>query len=94
MALILPGTSRNTAAAIAETICRAVAAKQVPLGDGKTLSVTASLGVAAFEPGGVLAQPAHLIKAADLALYTAKKSGRNCVKVFSPPTKAQVKPAA
>jgi diguanylate cyclase (GGDEF)-like protein len=96
MALILPGTSRNTAAAIAETICRAVAAKQVPLGDGKTLSVTASLGVAAFEPGGVLAQPAHLIKAADLALYTAKKSGRNCVKVFSPPAarKAQPKNAA
>jgi diguanylate cyclase (GGDEF)-like protein len=94
LALVLPGTTRNTAAAIAETICRAVAAKPIPIGDGKVLPVTASLGVAAYEPGGLLAQPAHVIKAADLALYTAKKSGRNCVKVFSPPPKVSAKPAA
>ncbi|HZZ44332.1 MAG TPA: GGDEF domain-containing protein [Tepidisphaeraceae bacterium] len=96
MALVLPGTTRNTAAAIAETICRAVATKPIPVGDGKTLPITASLGVASVEPGGLLTQPAHVIKAADLALYTAKKSGRNCVKVFSPPSgkPAQIRPAA
>lgn len=93
LALVLPGTTRSTAAAIAETVCRAVAAKPVPIGDGKTLPVTASLGVATYEPGGLLNLPAHLIKAADLALYTAKKSGRNCVRVFSPP-KPATKPAA
>ena len=66
-----------------------MAAKPIPIGDGKTLQVTASLGVASFEPGGLLTTPVHLIKAADMALYTAKKSGRNCVRVFSPPKPGQ-----
>ncbi|HWB53056.1 MAG TPA: GGDEF domain-containing protein [Tepidisphaeraceae bacterium] len=84
MALILPGTSRTTAAAVAEIICRAIAARPVQIGINKTLPVTASIGVATFEAGGPLVEPHHLIKAADLSLYAAKKSGRNCVRVFSP----------
>ena len=91
MVLVLPGTPRTTAAAIAETICRAIAAKPVPIDAHKTLAVTASIGVATYEPAGPLKEPQHLIKAADLSLYAAKKSGRNCVKVFSPPV-AAVKP--
>ncbi|MGH8704164.1 MAG: GGDEF domain-containing protein, partial [Burkholderiales bacterium] len=43
----------------------------------KTLSVTVSMGVA--EPGRGAAPPAHVIKAADEALYRAKKAGRNRV---------------
>jgi diguanylate cyclase (GGDEF)-like protein len=92
MVLVLPGTPRTTAAAIAETICRAIAAKPVPIDGNKTLAVTASIGVATYEPAGPLKVPQHLIKAADLSLYAAKKSGRNCVKVFSPPAIA-AKPA-
>ena len=82
MALILPGTTRQTAAAIAETIRRAIAAKPIPAGT-TSLAITASIGVAAYEPDGPFTLPAHLIKAADLAVYNAKHSGRNCVKVFS-----------
>ncbi|HEY1685103.1 MAG TPA: GGDEF domain-containing protein [Tepidisphaeraceae bacterium] len=85
MALILPDTPRTSATAIAETIRRAIAAKPVSIGPNKTLPVTASIGVATFEPGCPLKEPQHLIKAADLSLYAAKKSGRNCVRVFSPP---------
>ena len=48
-----------------------------------SLPITASIGVACFEPNGPLRIPAHLLKAADLAVYNAKHSGRNCVKIFT-----------
>ena len=82
MALILPGTSRAVASAIAETIRKAIAAKPVQH-EQLQIPITASFGVACFEPGSPIAQPGHLIRAADLALYNAKHSGRNCVKVFA-----------
>ena len=79
---------------MAESIRLAVRARPV-VSDGVSIKVTASLGVSSIEAGSPLKSLPHLIKAADLALYTAKKSGRNCVKVFSPPpVKAQAKPAA
>ena len=91
MALILPGTNRAVASAIAETIRKAIAAKPIAH-ENLQIAVTASFGVACFEPGSPIAQPAHLIRAADLALYNAKHSGRNCVKVFA--LKPAAKPAA
>ncbi|HEV7300430.1 MAG TPA: GGDEF domain-containing protein [Tepidisphaeraceae bacterium] len=92
MTLVLPGTPRGVATGIAESIRRAIAANPSNVDSGK-LPVTASIGVATFEPSGPLKSPAHLIKAADLAVYAAKKGGRNCVKVFSVPAPA-AKPAA
>jgi diguanylate cyclase (GGDEF)-like protein len=90
LVLVLPGTTRATAAAIAESIRRAIAAR--PIGIGPTsISITASIGVACFEPGSPFREQAHLLKAADLAVYNAKRSGRNCVRVFSLPAQ---KPAA
>lgn len=82
LSLVLPNTSRTSAAAIAESIRRAIAAKPVQAG-ALTLPITASIGVACFEPGGPFREPAHLLKAADLAVYNAKRSGRNCVRVFA-----------
>jgi diguanylate cyclase (GGDEF)-like protein len=93
LTLVLPGTPRAIAAAIAETICRAIAARSVRAG-AKTLNITASLGVATYEVGGIMREATHLIKAADMAVYAAKHSGRNCVRVFTLPTKAAPKPAA
>lgn len=100
MVLILPGAPRAIASAIAETIRRAIAARPVQH-EATTISITASIGVACFEPGSPISQASHLIRAADLALYNAKHSGRNCVKVFSLKSAAQgpgsagtVKPAA
>ncbi|MCC6240333.1 MAG: GGDEF domain-containing protein [Phycisphaerales bacterium] len=84
LALILPSTNRANAAMIAEAIRRAINAKPVNTG-AASLSVSASIGVATFEPTGPVRKPAHLIKAADLAVYAAKHAGRNCVRIFSLP---------
>jgi diguanylate cyclase (GGDEF)-like protein len=92
MVLVLPQTPRAVAAAIAESIRRAIAARPVPCGKVE-IPVTASIGVASYEPGSPLREPAHLVKAADLAVYNAKHGGRNCVKVFSL-SSAAVKPKA
>lgn len=88
MVVVLPGTTRATAAAIAETICRATATKPVLCGNIK-VPVTVSVGVAAFEPGGPFTQAAHLVKAADMAVYAAKHAGRNCVRVICPKAPAK-----
>jgi diguanylate cyclase (GGDEF)-like protein len=94
IALVLPGSNRAAAAKTAEIIRRAIEAKPVAF-DKLSIPITASIGVAVFEPGGPFRQVAQLIKAADLGVYNAKHSGRNCVKVFSlgTPTPAP-KPAA
>ena len=87
MCLVLPGTPKIVAATVAESIRRAIAAQPIPAG-GEQLPVTASIGVACFEPRGAFQEVAHLLKAADLAVYAAKKSGRNCVRVFTLPAAA------
>jgi diguanylate cyclase (GGDEF)-like protein len=82
LVLVLPDTSRTKAATIAETIRRAICAKPITH-DGKAIPVSASIGVSIFEPGGPFTTSSYLLKAADLALYNAKHSGRNCVRVFA-----------
>jgi diguanylate cyclase (GGDEF)-like protein len=82
MALVLPGTTRATAAAVAESVRRAIAACSIKCGRLQ-FPVTASIGVATLEPGGPLKAAAHLLKAADMAVYAAKHGGRNCVRVFA-----------
>jgi diguanylate cyclase (GGDEF)-like protein len=80
--LVLVGTPKVTAATVAENIRRAIAAQPIPAG-GEMVPVTASIGVASFEAGSPFRDVSHLLKAADLAVYAAKKSGRNCVRLFS-----------
>ncbi len=84
LCLVLPGTIKTIAATVADSIRRAIAAQPIPAA-GKHLPITASIGVACFEPGGAFKEVAHLLKAADLSVYAAKKSGRNCVRVFTLP---------
>jgi diguanylate cyclase (GGDEF)-like protein len=51
--------------------------KRIRSRNPKTVSVTISIGAA--EPGRNFSKPDEVIKAADQALYKAKKKGRNCV---------------
>jgi len=66
------------AAALAETIRERIAGRPMAFSGGG-LMVTASLGVA--HRNGESCPATALLKAADDALYRAKKAGRNCVVV-------------
>ena len=93
MVLLMPGTPRAEALAIADAIRREVAARPVEPGSA-TIAVTISVGVASLEQGTRFKEPAHLLKAADLALYAAKSAGRNCVRAFSLGKQSGPQPAA
>jgi diguanylate cyclase (GGDEF)-like protein len=76
-ALILPETDAAGAAAVAEKI--RLAAAQTPFTGGEQhLHATVSVGFATFPLHA--ATPELLIAAADLALYEAKRDGRNLVR--------------
>jgi two-component system cell cycle response regulator len=73
----LPGCDTAKAMAVAERLRIAIGAGPVPVGD-KLIPVAASIGVAATDRLGPLEIP-FLLGAADLALYGAKRGGRNRV---------------
>jgi diguanylate cyclase (GGDEF)-like protein len=75
LAVILPSTDLDGAYTVAEAIRTAIEKLEIELPGGGTLSVTVSVGVSALE-GGVT-DPASLIDAADVALYDAKRAGKN-----------------
>lgn len=61
----------------AEQLRIAIAGTPVAIGDGRLLPLTASIGVASREPGGIGLDA--LLSAADRAMYRAKTGGRNRV---------------
>lgn len=73
--VILPETAGAQAMEVAERIRSVVAGESIALPDGGSLRITVSLGIATF-PGGS-ANEEDLVSAADLALYQAKRTGRN-----------------
>jgi diguanylate cyclase (GGDEF)-like protein len=73
-AVILPETDADGARKIAERLRKSIMAASFA-GDGKTLKVTASIGIATLPADGV--NKAELIERADRALYHAKHRGRN-----------------
>jgi diguanylate cyclase (GGDEF)-like protein len=72
--LVLPGTDAAGAALLAERIRAHVAEGSLLTPEGVPVRVTASFGVAAYEPGRSLET---LVATADLALYEAKRGGKN-----------------
>ncbi len=80
--VVLPGCTRDDAARQAERIRAAVSRTAFAVG-GVTLAVTMSAGVAVDEGGGP-ADLDTLLHRSDVALYRAKRSGRNRVEVFTP----------
>ncbi len=77
-AIILPGTTAEGAARLAERIRLAIGERPV-VADGRNVGVTASFGVAAIPEDGTT--QVELIAAADAALYRAKHGGKNRVAV-------------
>ena len=71
--ILLPGADLRQAMGAAERCRAAVAKMEIP--DAPYLSVTASVGVAAFPEHGEDLD--GLLKASDRAMYTAKGNGRN-----------------
>jgi diguanylate cyclase (GGDEF)-like protein len=94
MVLVLPGATPQAAAGLAEVVRNAIAARPIDCVNNLSQPITASVGVAVLEAGTPFKEPAHLLKAADLALYAAKNAGRNCVKVFALPKAPPASPAA
>jgi diguanylate cyclase (GGDEF)-like protein len=75
-ALVLPGTNLDGGRELAERVRRALAELELACPEGEVIRVTASFGVAAFPEAATHEQ---LVAAADAALYTAKRSGKNRV---------------
>jgi len=76
--ILLPDTPDREACAVAERIGRCVRATPIDCGRVQ-LSLTVSLGLAALEREDDLD---NLLKFADIALYAAKKKGRDRVEVY------------
>jgi diguanylate cyclase (GGDEF)-like protein len=82
LALILPGTELVSALRHAERVRHAIAERRVPAGDGGALlTITASVGIAAFPDSGVVSAE-DLLRRADHALYRAKRAGKNRVELY------------
>ncbi len=76
--VVLPYTNTDQARLIAERIRESVSKQQFEAGgDCAPLDVTVSIGVSALDDP--MDQPDDLLKRADLALYDAKRGGRNRV---------------
>jgi diguanylate cyclase (GGDEF)-like protein len=74
-AVVLPNTTLEEAAAVAQKVREAVSRVVVPH-NGYDLRITVSGGLASIQPGDDVQA---LIQRADAALYAAKAAGRNCM---------------
>ncbi|MES2880083.1 MAG: diguanylate cyclase [Pseudomonadota bacterium] len=82
--VILPDCAASKAQAIAEQLRAAVLALKLPhLKSKMSDQITVSLGVSTLE-ADQSCSPEELLAATDLALYAAKRNGRNCVQFRHP----------
>ena len=79
-AVIMPQTSKVNAATVAERIARQIALMTHSF-DGEKIVLTASIGVAEIADLQQ-ATAENLVKAADIALYEAKRTGRNRIVLY------------
>ncbi len=78
-AIILPDTGSEGAAAVGERVRERLAAHLFLAGSGLNLRLTASVGVATLPDMAASAE--ELVRAADTAMYQAKDSGKNGVRI-------------
>jgi len=77
--VLLPQCTSDYGVVTAERLRENIAKARVPLENGKSVTVTVSLGVATLEEND---DAKSLYDKADTALYRAKENGRNRVEVF------------
>jgi two-component system, cell cycle response regulator len=78
---LLPETDIEDGAVFVERVRREVARRAFDIGDGRTLQMTISAGVATF-PDERINSPETLVRLADEALYAAKTGGRDRIVRF------------
>jgi diguanylate cyclase (GGDEF)-like protein len=78
-ALILPETGTEGASSVAERLRDRIAAHPFLAGDGLSIRLTASVGVATLPDVANSAE--ELVRAADMAMYHVKESGKNGVHI-------------
>jgi two-component system, cell cycle response regulator len=88
--IVLPGCDAPSAAATGERIRQAIAASPIDTSEG-LIPVTMSLGTASVRH--CRTKPGLLVRAADEALYVAKREGRNRVAQADPAATTGVQPA-
>ncbi|MCW2950181.1 MAG: diguanylate cyclase, partial [Thermoleophilia bacterium] len=84
--IIMPGCDADTSVRIADRLREDITYIEVPLEDGNILKLTASFGVANVDqqvPGSQVGN-ADLLHQADVGLYNAKRTGKNCVFLANP----------
>ena len=86
LVVVLPETDEPGAVRAAERICEAVRATTFGLSGELPVPVTVSIGVAVFPGHGVT--PSALLRAADDALYAAKREGRDAWRLAPTPAAA------
>ena len=78
-ALLIPNTDSKTALTLASNICKLVDDYHCNV-ENETLKVNCSIGIS--EINGTLFPAEEYLKQADIALYTAKRSGRNLAHIY------------
>lgn len=78
--LMIPGVTKAQAAAVAERVRHNIATTPVTLDCGTVISVSVSIGVAAYPEDAASVE--GLVKAADDAVYDSKHAGRNRVSLY------------
>jgi len=78
-ALLLPTTNQVTALTLAQDICKLLDTYQCKI-DGQLFKVSCSIGIAEITGDGTANE---YMKQADIALYAAKKQGRNMAHIYN-----------
>ncbi|MCU0822939.1 MAG: GGDEF domain-containing protein [Spirochaetes bacterium] len=79
--VLLPETNAEQAFLVAERIRERISSRTYVYENIKNISITVSIGISEMLLSDINSD--DVIKRADIALYNAKKSGRNCTKIYN-----------